>query len=66
MGKHVPRLTDGCDMGPHPDDIEELRGTELGDTLLMLQLDANVRYAMALMEMERAKGIRGMLRWLFG
>ena len=59
------RLTDGCETGPHPDDIADMQGTPLGDTLLMLQLDANVRYAMAQVEIERAKGIGNIFRWLF-
>ena len=55
------RLTEGCDLGPHPDDIIEHQGTDLGDVLLALYLDARVRIAMA--QVERARS-RSIWRWL--
>ncbi len=57
------RLTDGCDMGPHPQDIIDQAGTPLGDELLMMQLNANVHIAMAMVERERAKNLWS---WLLG
>ncbi|KKM80553.1 hypothetical protein LCGC14_1338600 [marine sediment metagenome] len=41
------RLTDGLDMGVHPQDVIDHAGTPLGDELMMLQLNANVGLAFA-------------------
>ena len=43
------RVTDGCDMGPHPQDVIDHAGTPWGDQLLMMQLNVNVGIAIAAM-----------------
>ena len=48
-GRDNMRLTDGCDMGPHPQDVIDYAGTPLGDELEMMQLNANVGIAVAAM-----------------
>ncbi len=63
MKSWFPRLTDGCYLNPHPQDIIDHAGTPLGDELLMMRLNQNVHIAMALVERERAKHFWS---WLFG
>ncbi len=59
------RLTDGCDVGIHPDDIEEHRGTPLGDMLEGLQAMNAVSVAQGLFIREQGKGIGAWFRRLF-
>ncbi len=49
------RLTDGVEMGPHPQDVIDAQGTPLGDELLMMQLNVNVGIAMAHLYRELGK-----------
>ncbi len=43
------RVTEGFDMGPHPQDVINHAGTPLGDLLLTMSLNANARITVAVL-----------------